>query len=112
MIKLLGNVLLIEPMPDADIQTSASGLFLVNKHRKTNLKFRVIAVGPGEFRKRTSPRTGRTRMLKVWDAPECSVGDCILSRAELDDGIVRHSFDDGTGRLIIYGHGVIMVWKQ
>jgi|HubBroStandDraft_6_1064221.scaffolds.fasta_scaffold107012_5 co-chaperonin GroES (HSP10) len=111
-MKLLGNTVLIEPMPDADLQTSASGLLLVNHYKKTNLKFRVLAVGPGAQRKRKHPRSGRERTVVAFDKPECAVGDCILTRAELDSDLVKHSFDDGTGRLIIYGHGVMLVWTQ
>lgn len=112
-MRLLGNTVLIAPLPDADIQTSASGLLLVNKWKKTNLKFRVLAVGPGEFRKRRrKDASGRFKTVAAFDQPECAVGDCILTRAELDSDITKFAFDDGSGKLIIKGEGVMLVWKE
>lgn len=110
-MRLLGNVVLIEPLPDADMQQSASGLFLVNHYKKTNLKFRVLAVGPGEQRRRLK-RSGKRVLLDVVDAPEVEPGDCILTRALLDDGIIKESFDDGSGRLIIYSQGILAKWNE
>lgn len=112
-MRLLGNTLLIEPLPDVDMQKSASGLFLVNKWKKTNLKFRVLAVGPGEFRKRKrKDASGRFKTTKQFDVPEVAVGDCILTRAEIDDGLTRYAFDDGTGRLIIDARGAMCAWSE
>lgn len=113
MFRLLGNTVLIQPLPDADIQTSESGLLLVNKWKKTNLKFRVLAVGAGEFRRRRRKDAScRFKTVAAWDSPECAVGDCVLTRAELDSDITKFAFDDGTGRLIIKGEGVMMVWRE
>lgn len=112
MYKLIGNTVLIEPMPDADMQTSASGLLLVNHYKKNTLKFRVLAVGPGAQRKRKHPRSQRERLVPTFDRPEVSVGDCILCRAELDDNVTKEALDDGTGRLIVYADKILMVWNQ
>ena len=103
-LKLIGHTVLIEPL-DAEVQTSASGLHLVNHHRKSTLKFRVIAVGPGGWRR----KKGRP---DKWVQPEVEVGDCILSRAMLDADIVKHSIDDGSGRLLIHADGILMKWRQ
>jgi co-chaperonin GroES (HSP10) len=99
-LKLLGNTILAVPV-DERTQQSPSGLIMVNHYKKPTLKFRVLAVGPGQWRKRVT-RTGRTKTLKVWDAPQCLVGDLILCRAQLDHEIVKHNFDDGTGRVILH----------
>lgn len=109
--RLIGNTVLIAPLADANEQVSAGGIVCVNHYHKTNLKFRVLAVGPGEWRKRKT-RSGRTRTLNVWDAPDVKVGDCVLTRAELDSDVVKHSFDDGTGRLIIFSHGIMASYQS
>lgn len=111
MIKLLGNTVLVEPLPDADMQKSASGIFLVNRYKKSNLKFRVLAVGPGELRRRLK-RSGKRVILDVLDKPEVEPGDCVLTRALLDDGIIKEALEDGTGRLIIYSQGILAKWKE
>lgn len=105
MIKLIGNVVLLEPLPDGDIQKSSSGIFLVNRHKKATLKYRVIAVGPGGWRYRKGRR-------KCFVVPEVAVGECVLCRALLDDGVVKHSFDDGTGRVIVHSEGILASWRQ
>ena len=110
-LRLIGNVVLIEPMPDADIQRSASGIFLVNRYKKSTLKYRVLAVGNGEQRKRKL-RSGRLKTTAVFDRPEVEVGDCILTRAELDDGVTKHTLDDGTGRLIIHAWAIMAKWRE
>jgi co-chaperonin GroES (HSP10) len=113
MIKLLGSTLLIEPLPDADEQVSEGGIICVNRYKKTNLKFRVLAVGPGEFRKRLrKDASGRFKTTKQFDAPEVAVGDCILSRCELDADAVKFSYDDGSGRLIIRADAAMLVWRE
>ena len=111
MLKPLGNTVLIEPLADPDFQVSAGGIVLVNKYKKSNLKFRVLAVGNGEQRKRKL-RSGRLKTTAVFDKPEVEVGDCILCRADLDDGVTKHTFDDGTGRLIIHAWGIMAKWRE
>lgn len=112
-MRLLGNTILIEPAPDADLQKSASGLVLVNHHKKANLKFRVLAVGPGAFRKRLrKDASGRFKTTKCFDVPQVSVGDFILTRAVLDPEVTVYSFDDGTGRIIIKADGAMAVWRE
>lgn len=108
-LRLIGNSVLIAPLADPDFQTSAGGIVCVNKYRKTNLKFRVLAVGPGE--QRMKKKNGFYKVLPAFDKPAVEVGDCIITRAELDDGIVKHSLDDGTGRLIIKSEGILASWK-
>ena len=106
VIKLIGNTILIEPLPDADMQKSAGGLFMVNKWKHSNLKFRVLAVGSGAWRRR------KGKLKPVFDVPEVSVGDCIICRAELDPDVTKYAMDDGTGRLIIHSHGILMKWME
>ena len=103
-MKLLGHTVLIEPL-DADTQMSASGIIKVNSHKKSTLTFKVIAVGPGGWRR----KKGKPDR---WVQPEVEVGDCILSRAMLDADIVKHSIDDGSGRLLIHADGILMKWRQ
>jgi co-chaperonin GroES (HSP10) len=110
-MRLLGNTVLIQRLADTNEQVSAGGIICVNHHRKTNLKFRVLAIGPGEQRRRMS-RSGKLKTTAVFDKPQVEVGDCIITRAEMDDGIVKHSLDDGTGRLIIKSEGILASWKD
>lgn len=110
-MKLLGNTILIEPLPDANEQISEGGIICVNHYLKTNLKFRVLAIGPGAQRQRKRP-SGKLKTVPAFDKPEVEVGDCILCRAELDDAVTKYAFDDGTGRLIINADQIIASWKQ
>ena len=105
-MKLLGNTVLIVPLDDADIQVSAGGLFLVNHHKHSTLKYRVLAVGPGQWRRR------KGKLKPCFDKPEVEVGDCVITRAQLDDSVVKHTLDDGNGRLIIHGDGVLLKWRE
>lgn len=110
-LRLFGNTVLLEPLPDVDAQVSASGIVSVNHYHKPTLKFRVLAVGPGEFRKRTKP-SGKVKTVAAFDKPECSVGDCVLCRAGLDNDATVHSLDDGTGRVIVRGEALLMAWME
>ena len=90
ILKLVGNSVMVEPLPD--LQFSPSGLALPNHWKKPNLKYRVLAVGPGAWVKRKKKR--------VFLSPEVAVGDGVLTRAWIDGGI-KHDFEDGSHRLII-----------
>jgi co-chaperonin GroES (HSP10) len=104
MIKPTGNSILIEPTPDADGQLSPGGIVMVNHYKKTNLKWRVLAVGPGEW------VYSRNRKKRHWEQPEVQAGDLILSRCLLDGA--KYQFEDGTGRVIIKGGDAMMVWRE
>ncbi len=107
-MKLIGNTVLIAPLPDANEQMSAGGIIQVNRYQRSNLKFRVLAVGPGEQRRRLK-RSGKRVLLDVWDKPEVEVGDCVITRALLDDGIIKEALDDGS--FIIYSQGILASFK-
>lgn len=100
-IRVIGNALLIVPI-DEQGQLSPSGIVQVNFYKKPTLKFRVLAVGPGEFVKKKKRR--------VWRTHDVNAGDFIISRALLDGHVVRHSFDDGTGRMLINADGALAVY--
>jgi co-chaperonin GroES (HSP10) len=104
MLRLIGNSVLLQPL-DAEVQVSASGLTLVNHYKKPTLKFRVLAVGPGAFRYRKGKR-------KAFIVPEVEVGDFVICRAILDSSIVKHSLDDGTGRVIVEAESIQMKWRE
>lgn len=103
-LKLLGNSVLLEPIDAGEQLSSASNLVLVNHHKRANLKFKVVAVGPGAFVKR--------RKKRVWLQPEVEPGDRVLCNAELDPAIVKHSLDDGTGRVLVDAAGILMKWRE
>ena len=102
-MRVLGNSLLIQPL-DEQGQSLSSGIIAVNFYKKPTLKFLVLAAGPGEWRKRGKKR--------VWRSHEVKVGDRIISRALLDSEVVRHSFDDGTGRMVIKAEGALATYEQ
>ena len=103
-MRLLGNVVLLEPF-DVEAQVSASGLHLVNHYKKANLKYRVLAVGPGAFRWRKGKR-------KAFVSPEVEVGDLVLCNAERDSSVVKESMDDGTGRVIVHSESILLKWRE
>lgn len=108
-MKLLGNRILIEPLPDADReQTTASGLVLINKWKQANLKFKVIDKGPGGWQTRKKGK-------RVWMQPEVEVGDCVLTKAHIGTGTGCFPMVDGLGRedgrYIIDSTLVELVWK-
>lgn len=106
ILKLLGNDVLVSPLPDE--QLVAGGLLSApNKYKRPVIRWRVIAVGPGklEYRKKS----------KLWKmvAPEVKPRDIILSRFMVDPSIsgrrAPHHLEDGTGRVIIDARDIIAV---
>ena len=101
-MRVIGNTLLIRPLDEGG-QLSPSGIVQVNYYKRPTLKFLVLAIGPGEWRKRGKKR--------VWRSHEVKVGDRIISRALLDSEVVRHAFDDGTGRMVIKAEGALAIYE-
>jgi co-chaperonin GroES (HSP10) len=77
-LRLLGNRVLLQALPDDQLASSGSGLLLPNRYHKANLKFVVMAVGPGEFVKNSKGKKKR------WVEPEVTPGCEVLSRHWLD----------------------------
>lgn len=104
-MRLLGNTVLLEPF-DAEVwQSSASNLFIVNHYKKSTLAFKVLAVGPGEWRR-------KKRKPAVFIKPEVVPGDLVICRAQLDPGVVKHSLDDGSGRIIVGADSLMLSWRE
>jgi co-chaperonin GroES (HSP10) len=97
-LKPLGCRVLLLPFPEA--QTTASGFVLPNTYKRANIKFRVEAVGPGEF-------VRRKKKPPIWVAPEVRVGDIVFSRHWLSEpppGFHRPAYidcEDESSRVIV-----------
>jgi co-chaperonin GroES (HSP10) len=91
VVRLLGCTALAVPLPETQI--SGGGIAMPNKYKKPNMRYRVIAVGPGAWRVK---KKRRVQFFK----PCVEVGDEIITRANVD-GVKFNSQHDGTGSLII-----------
>lgn len=102
------NEVIIQPMTPDGTQMSPGGILMVNKYRKANLKFRVLAVGPAGL---VAVLRGKKKK-RVWREPEVEVGDCVICNAELDHTVVKHHFEDGTGRIVVDADKIMAKWRE
>lgn len=109
-LKLLGDVVLLEPTNETGY-AGEGGIMLPNHYKKPTITYRVLAVGPGQWRRKQT-RNGFWKKLAAYDQPEVSVGDMVLCRAALDADVVKHNFDDGTGRVIVHSRGILASWRE
>jgi co-chaperonin GroES (HSP10) len=102
-MRLIGNTVLLEPVGE-EAQASPTGLLLVNRYKRPTLKFKVLGVGPGAFIKRGKKR--------IWRQPEVEAGEMVICRAQLDGDLVKHSLDDGSGRVIVHADACLLSWRE
>jgi len=100
--RLLGNRVLLEPMPMPD--KSAGGIHLVESYRRDEKLYRVLAVGPGKlFKKGTM--LGSSKLKKdTFIKPEVQVGQCVLGELYEDHFIMPD------GKRIAEADRLLAVW--
>lgn len=91
-MKLLGNTVLLEPLPTA--KKSSGGIFLCSRYQDDRMQWKVVAVGPGR-------RLKNGTMLP----PECKPGDLCLCQADSGN---RYKFPDGS--VIVNASQIEMIW--
>ncbi len=89
MLKILGNRLLLEPLPKKT--HSDGGILLAQAYQDDRSQYRVLALGTGP---------------KI--PPEVRVGDCVMTPLTYD----YFTFEDGSGRIIANVDQLIAVWEQ
>lgn len=95
-IKLLGNTVLLGPIPQKRV--TPGGIMLAHQYQDDRKRYRVLAVGPG-----------RKTRKGVLVAPECKPGDCALVEIDLTDS---RPLEDGTGRIVVDASAIIMIWNN
>lgn len=96
MMRLFGNVVLLEPLPKKT--ASAGGILYAEKYQDDQKQWRVLMVGPGR-------KTKRGVLIK----PELEVGDVILT--EMIHGN-KFAYEDGSGWIIIEADEIIGKWQD
>lgn len=96
MMRLFGNVVLLEPLPKKTV--SPEGILFAERYLDDQKQWRVLMVGPGR-------KTKRGVLIK----PELEVGDCILT--EMIHGN-KFAYENGSGWIIIEADEIIAKWQD